>query len=158
ENDETHENLWGRRTAFRPGAFRGTLSTVRRTVGRFGAPEVCTWVKGWFEDTLPALDVPIDVALLDVDLLRSTRTCVRWLHPRLRAGGVLFSQDGHLRATVDLLADARFWRDEVGVAPPRVVGLGVSKLVRIDAGAECATGDGPRGPSPVVRIESESSG
>jgi O-methyltransferase len=158
ENDESHENLWGRRTAFRPGAFRGTLSTVRRTVARFGAPETCTWVKGWFEETLPAFRGPVDVALLDVDLLRSTRTCVRWLYPRLRPGGVLFSQDGHLRATVELLADARFWRDEVGAAPPRVVGLGTSKLVRIDAGAERATGDDPCGPSPVVRIETERSG
>ena len=91
-------------------------------------------MKGWFEDTLPALDRPLDVVLLDVDLTASTRTCVRWLYPRIRAGGVLLSQDGHLRGTIDLLADERFWRDEVGMPPPAIHGLGVVKLVEIPRG------------------------
>jgi O-methyltransferase len=133
ENVERHENLWGRPVEFREGAFRGTVSLVRRTVGRFGAPEVCEYVKGWFAETLPALSGPLDVTLLDVDLVESTRTCVRWLYPRLRPGGVLFSQDGHLRGTVELLHDPCFWRDEVGTAPPQMIGLGTRKLVEIAA-------------------------
>src|SRR5262249_56809180 len=72
-NDEVHRNLWGRPVVFRAGAFRGRLPAVRRTVARFGAPEVCDFRKGWFADTLPALETPIDVGLLDVDLLSSTR-------------------------------------------------------------------------------------
>jgi hypothetical protein len=133
-NDERHETIWGRRTEFREGAFRGTAKLVERTIARFGAPEVCELVKGWFEDTLPALDRPLVVVLLDVDLTASTRTCVRWLYPRIRAGGVLLSQDGHLRGTIDLLADGRFWRDEVGMPPPAIHGLGAVKLVEIPRG------------------------
>ncbi len=153
-NAERHENIYGRTTEFRAGAFRGTLSLVRRTVARFGAPETCEFVPGWFADTLPALARPLDVVLLDVDLLDSTRTCVRCLFPRIRPGGVLLSQDGHLRATIALLADARFWREEVGVTPPRVRGLGRTKLVEIavDASASAArneTGGGPCGPPPA---------
>lgn len=132
-NDERHRNLWGRPVEFRAGAFRGRLPSVRRTVARFGAPEVCEFRKGWFADTIPRLDAPLDVVLLDVDLLESTRTCLVHLVPRLRPGGVLFTQDGHLRAVVDLLADAGFWRDEVGVAPPRIAGLGRRKLLEIPA-------------------------
>jgi O-methyltransferase len=130
-NQERHRNLWGRAVEFRAGAFRGRLPSVRRTVARFGAPEVCEFRKGWFADTMPALDTPVDVALLDVDLLASTRTCLRALVPQLRPGGAVFTQDGHLRAVVDLLADARFWRDEVGIAPPRIPGLGRRKLLEI---------------------------
>jgi O-methyltransferase len=153
-NLERHENIYGRATEFRTGAFRGTLSLVRRTVERFGAPETCDFVPGWFADTLPALDRLLDVVLLDVDLLESTRTCVRWLFPRIRAGGVLLSQDGHLRATIALFRDADFWRTEVGIAPPPVHGLGRSKLVEIPAVAPTAfgrddTGGGPDGPPPV---------
>lgn len=153
-NDERHENIYGRTTEFRAGAFRGTLSLVRRTVARFGAPETCEFVPGWFADTLPALARPLDVVLLDVDLLNSTRTCVRWLYPRIRPGGVLLSQDGHLRATIALLGDARFWREEVGVSPPRVRGLGRAKLIEIPvdtspAVARNETGGGPCGPPPV---------
>jgi O-methyltransferase len=132
-NDERHESIYGRQTEFREGAFRGTAALVERTVARFGAPDVCEFVKGWFEETLPALDRPLDVVLLDVDLVASTRTCVRWLYPRIRPGGALLSQDGHLRATIALLEDPVFWRDEVGVAPPAIQGLGTLKLLEIPA-------------------------
>jgi O-methyltransferase len=154
-NDERHETIWGRHTEFREGAFRGTARLVERTIARFGAPEVCELVKGWFADTLPALDRPLDVVLLDVDLAASTRDCVRWLYPRIRPGGVLLSQDGHLRATIELLADERFWRDEVGVSPPAIHGLGTVKLLEMPRGpslagalAEKQTGGGPCGPPP----------
>jgi hypothetical protein len=148
-NDERHETIWGRRTEFREGAFRGTARLVERTVARFGAPEVCELVKGWFADTLPALERPLDVVLLDVDLAASTRECVRWLYPRIRPGGALLSQDGHLRATIELLADERFWRDEVGTSPPAIQGLGTAKLLEIRRDASLAEdlvaeGDGGR--------------
>jgi O-methyltransferase len=134
-NAERHENIYGRRTEFRAGAFRGTARLVERTIARYGAPEVCELVKGWFADTLPGLEGPLDVVLLDVDLVESTRTCIRWLYPRIRPGGVLLSQDGHLHATITLLRDARFWRDEVGVTPPVMQGVGTDKLVEIAARA-----------------------
>jgi O-methyltransferase len=132
-NHERHRNLGGRPVEFRPGAFRGRLPSVRRTVARFGAPEVCEFRKGWFADTMPALDGPVDVALLDVDLLSSTRTCLTHLVPRLRPGGAVFTQDGHLDAVVALLGDARFWREDVGVEPPSIAGLGRQKLLEIRA-------------------------
>jgi O-methyltransferase len=141
-NTERHHNLDGRPVVFRKGAFCGRLPAVQRTVATLGAPEVCHYVKGWFEDTLPELDrhlrtawpdrqpaPAIDVAILDVDLLSSTRSCLRAIVPRLARDGVLFSQDGHLRATHDLLGSRRFWEDEVGVAPPHIEGLGHAKLL-----------------------------
>jgi hypothetical protein len=133
-NDERHTHLDGRVIEFRAGAFRARLPSVRRTVERFGAPEVCAFHKGWFADTLPALDPRphLDVVLLDVDLVDSTRVCVRELYPRLRPGGVLVTLDGQLRATHELLADPAFWRDEVGLpAPPPMRGVGSAKLVTI---------------------------
>jgi hypothetical protein len=160
-NDERHENIYGRTTEFRAGAFRGTLSLVRRTVERFGAPETCEFVPGWFADTLPGLVRPLDVVLLDVDLLESTRTCVRCLFPRIRPGGALLSQDGHLRATIELLADERFWRDEVGVALPPIHGLGTVKLLEIPRDgsareAPAAESDGGAHPPPLSAAISRS--
>jgi O-methyltransferase len=133
-NAERHELLDGREVVFRAGAFRGRLAGVQRAVERYGAAEVCTWHKGWLADTLPALPgAPgsIDVAVLDVDLADSTRTCLRELVPRLRPGGVLFSLDGQLRATHELMADARFWREEVGVPVPHIDGLHRDKLLTV---------------------------
>lgn len=133
ENDEEHEHLDGRRTRFRAGAFRGRLTEVQRNLALFGVAEVTTLHKGWFEESLPLfttqLDREIDVVLLDVDLVASTRTCLRELVPHLAADGVVFTQDGHLRDVVRLLADERFWRDEVAAAPPLIEGLGQRKLL-----------------------------
>lgn len=131
-NGERHRHLDGRPIEFRAGAFRATLPQVRRTVERLGAAEVCEFHKGWFAETLPALETPaLDVVVLDVDLLESTRVCLRQLVRRLAPGGVLFTLDGQLRATHDLLGSAAFWRDEVGVPPPRIDGLGAAKLLVI---------------------------
>ncbi len=130
-NDERHTRLDGSPVVFFGGAFPGRLPAVQRVVERFGAPQVCEYRKGWFEETMPGFDEPFDVALLDVDLLASTRTCLRHLFPRLRPGGVLFTQDGHLRAIVELLQSERFWRDEVGVPPPRIDGLGERKMLAL---------------------------
>jgi len=133
ENDEQHHLLDGRPLRFARGAFRGRLGAVRRRVARHGAIGVCEFRKGLFEETLPQFDSLVDVALLDVDLLSSTRTCLRHLHPRLRTGGRIFSQDGHLRATHELLADEAFWRGFVGHEPPRIHGLDEAKLLEIEA-------------------------
>jgi O-methyltransferase len=131
-NQEQHHHLDGRPVVFRPGAFRATLPAVQRTLARHGAPEVCTLRKGWFADTLPRLAEPrLDVVVLDVDLIESTRLCVRLLYPRLAPGGVLFSLDGQLRATHELLAEERFWREEVGQPPPPIEGLSQGKLLVI---------------------------
>jgi O-methyltransferase len=133
-NDERHVGRDGRSLVFRERAFAATLPSVRSVVERFGAPEVCRFEKGWFEETLPRLDGPVDVALLDVDLLSSTRTCLTALAPRMRPGGTILSHDGHIRAIADLLADDGFWADEVGVRPSRIDGLGDDKLVELTFG------------------------
>ncbi len=131
DNDERHQLLDGTPIRFVKGAFRGRLGAVRRRVERFGAIEVCRFHKGLFEDTLPSFRGRVDVALLDVDLVASTRTCVRELFPKLHADGSLLSQDGHLRATHALLEDEAFWRDEVRCDAPTIEALGDGKLLEL---------------------------
>lgn len=130
ENDEVHENLEGRRVVFKRGAFTGRLAAVKKVVERYGAPEVCHFYKGTFAKTLPGFVRRLDVVLLDVDLLSSTEDCLRFLYPQLRPGGVMFSQDGHLKAIVERLSEPAFWA-EIGVAQPRIKGLGTDKLLEI---------------------------
>ena len=79
----------------------------------------------------PWADALVLLSRLDVDLVESTRTCLRAIVPRLRPGGVIFSLDGQLRATHELLGSAAFWRDELGVQVPVVEGLGSAKLLVI---------------------------
>jgi O-methyltransferase len=86
---------------------------------------------GWFEDTLKDFHEPIAVAFLDVDLAASTRTCLKYLYPRITEGGVLFSHDGYMPLVRAVFADTQFWEQEVGCRMPTVEGLGRRKLLRI---------------------------
>ncbi|MDR0966312.1 MAG: TylF/MycF family methyltransferase [Myxococcales bacterium] len=135
-NGEKLTRLDGSPVEFFKGAFTGRVPTVTQNLQRFGCPRCCVLHKGLFEETLPAFEPGagrfIDLALLDVDLLSSTRTCLTHLFPKLRLGGAIFTQDGHIREVVELLGSARFWIDEVGVvSPPRIEGLGKRKLLKI---------------------------
>jgi len=131
-NDEHHDkNIYGGAVQFDEGDWAGTLETVQDNIHAFGRLDVCMFSKGWFEDTMPGFDMPIDVAYIDVDLASSTRTCLKYLFPRLRPGGVIYSQDGHLPLVIDVLRDDDFWRRDVGVPPPHMEGVGRRKLVAI---------------------------
>ena len=96
---------------------------------RYGRPEVCQFIEGWFEETMPAFSEPIAAAYIDVDLAMSTRTCLKHLYPLLSPGGVLMSQDAHLPLVIQVLEDDQFWRHVVGAPRPHIDGLRTRKLV-----------------------------
>ena len=134
ENEERHEHsIFGDsiKNWFVQGAFAGSLEEVRTSVGRLGHLEVCEFVPGWFEDTLPSLQEPIIGAYLDVDLAASTKTCLKYLYPRLVPGGFIVSQDGDFPLVVEAVDDDRFWEAEVGCKKPVIHGLRSRKMLRI---------------------------
>lgn len=116
---------------FATGAYKGTLDEVRANVAKYGCIASVRFTKGWFEDTLPHFKEPIAAIYLDVDLVSSTRTCLKYLYPLLQPGGVLYSQDGHLPLVCDLFDDAAFWEREVGTCKPIIEGLRKRKLIKI---------------------------
>ena len=135
ENTEGHEtSILGHSIKgwFDQGNFRGTLDEVQSNIRTYGDIDVCTLVKGWFDDTMPMFDSPIAAAYLDVDLASSTRTCLKYLYPLVSPGGVLVSQDGDFPLVIDVFSDTSFWADEVGVDMPTVGGLGTNKLITIE--------------------------
>jgi len=132
ENIEPHEKtIFGSQSSFKKGLYCGTLDEVIANVSKYGRIASCRFVEGWFEDTLPTFKEPISAIYLDVDLVSSTHTCLKYLYPLLEPGGVLFSQDGHLPLVIDLFDSDRFWSDEIGCKKPTVFGLGKKKLIKI---------------------------
>lgn len=132
ENDEPHDkNIFGGPAHFARGDYSWGLEGVKAHVTRFGHIERCRFIEGWFDDTLPQFNEPLAAVYLDVDLVSSTRTCIKHLYPLLEPGGVMFSQDCHLPLVIDLLADDNFWRNEIGCEKPRILGLGKRKLVKM---------------------------
>jgi O-methyltransferase len=124
------EVIEAEKSNFSPGEYSGALEEVKKNVAKYGALEVCEFVRGWFDQSLPHLKEPVAVAFVDVDLRDSLETCLTFIYPRLVPGGSIFSHDGHLPICVDLMKDANFWRrfDEPA---PEFEGLGTRKLVRI---------------------------
>lgn len=116
---------------FKPGNYCGTLDEVRAHVRAYGRPERCSYIKGWFEETLPNFDQPIAAAFVDVDLATSVRTCLRFLYPLLSPGGTIFSHDGHIGPVVEVFRDTVFWENEVGFPRPDIEGLGHRKLLKV---------------------------
>lgn len=132
DNDESDQrSIFGDVPDFSRGRYRGAREEVEHNVARFGALDRCTLVKGWFDDTMPRFSEKVIVAFLDVDLASSTKTCLKFLFPRLQPGGSIFSQDGHLPRVIEVLEDSAFWQSEVGRRQPPMEGLRSAKLVRI---------------------------
>ena len=130
EHDEPHDrNIFGGAASFPKGSYRGTLDEVKANVARYGEIDVCSFVQGWFDETMPSFSGPIAAIYLDVDLAESTGVCLRHLYPLLAPGGVLYSQDGHLPLVIEVFGSNSFWQREVGCARPHVEGLGTRKLI-----------------------------
>ena len=115
--------MTGERIGFVRGLYAGAEEEVRANVARFGEIGVCEFIKGWFSDALPRLAEPVAVAFIDVDLAESTRTCLRYIYPRLVPGGVFLSHDGNLPLCIEVFRDERLWND-IGGPPPRSVAWG----------------------------------
>jgi O-methyltransferase len=75
--------------------------------------------------------MPVVAACVNVDLVQSTKDCLRFLYPLVPRGGIIISQDGHFPWIIELLRDDEFWRREIGVEKPPMEGLGSSKFVII---------------------------
>lgn len=127
-NSEQHE-IYGQAVSFAEGDYAGSRDEVVRNISDYGDISSCRFVEGWFDDTLPHFKEQVAAVYLDVDLVSSTKSCLKYLWPLLNPGGVIFSQDGHLARIQELFADAQFWRDEVGCAPPHVDYLPKTQLL-----------------------------
>jgi O-methyltransferase len=113
---------------FEQGGYAGTFEEVTANVRQFGDLSVCSFHKGWFEESLPSFDKPIAVAFVDVDLVSSLKTCLDHLYPLLSPGGKFFNHDGHLPTCVDVM---RAWA-QTAQPRPLLRGLGRRKLVVIE--------------------------
>ena len=98
----------------------GTRDEVYANLKRFGRIEHCRLVPGPFARTMPDFHEPIAAIFMDVDLARSTRTCLRHLYPLLIPGGFVISHDGGFRGVTRLLKDGGFWERGLGCAKPAI--------------------------------------
>jgi len=134
ENCENHEySIKGHsiKNWFAGGEFCGSLEEVKKNISDYGEKDVCSFIKGWFDETMPNFSRKIAALYLDVDLASSTRTCLKYLYPLVVSGGFIYSQDGDFPLVMDVFNDENFWKNEIMVDKPEVIGLGKKKLIKI---------------------------
>ncbi|WP_319434744.1 TylF/MycF/NovP-related O-methyltransferase [Mycobacterium sp. RTGN5] len=106
------------------GDYSGSLGEVRRNLERFGAVNRCEFIQGWFDDTLPALDEPVLLAFIDVDLEASLDTCVRYIWPHLVDDGFIFIDEAADTDYCALFYSERWWSENFDRHPPGLIGAG----------------------------------
>jgi len=111
---------------WKPGDWAGSLDLVKANVERFGEMDVCTFVKGWFQDTLTgnALPAAVAMAFTDVDMPSSARECLESIWPRLSDRGAYFSHDVGFIKVLKELTDETLWREVLHEPVPIIYGAG----------------------------------
>jgi len=106
------------------GFLKGPLECVRANVRKYGVLERCTFVKGWFENTLPHHKEDILLAYLDVDYQKSLHDCVTNLWPWLVDEGYVFVDEFLILSYCGLFWSERWWRTYFDREPPGLHGSG----------------------------------
>jgi len=129
-NAEKHTfNIYGEKTGFREGDFKGSLDEVKTTISSYGSLENCIFIKGWYENSMPSFKNSLSAIYIDVDLASSTKTCLKYLIPLLTKGGSVASQDGHLPLVIEVYRDKDFWNNVLLSEVPHIPKLGRSKFI-----------------------------
>lgn len=103
----------------------GSLEGVRRNVERYGRVDVCHFVKGFFNETLPRMPAESIVLIFeDADLASSVRDCLEHLWPKLQTGCCFYSDEPWSVHVVGLFYDKSWWEGRLGSPAPGFVGSG----------------------------------
>jgi O-methyltransferase len=108
---------------YQKGSWLGSLEVVRSNIQKYGDLSVCSFVEGYFDQTLPRFDEPVALAFCDVDLVESLKTCLQYLWPLMTDGGLFFAHEAHHYEIASLFYDRQWW-SEMEFQAPGLVGAG----------------------------------
>ena len=99
-------------------SLRIPLEEVEANFKRFGLLDRAVFVKGWFKDTMPSLNIPVAILRLDGDMYESTDDVLRYMYDRVTPGGYVIVDDYQLpscRQAVDELRSRKRLRGKLPV-------------------------------------------
>jgi hypothetical protein len=106
------------------GAWRGSLPEVKRNISKHGEIGSCHFNVGYLAQTLPSFQKKCVLLFLDVDLVDSLKTCLKYLWPLLQDGCYLFTHEAQHTEIPALFFDEEWWRSNLGCKAPGFVGSG----------------------------------
>lgn len=114
---------------FVAGVFGGALEEVQANLAKFGAPEACSYYKGWFEETLPHHEGDVVLAFWDVDHYSSLHDCLLNLWPHIVDKGYLFMDEYREVEYCSVFYSEKYWEKYFDCAPPGLIGIGTGVQV-----------------------------
>ncbi|MDO8524139.1 MAG: TylF/MycF/NovP-related O-methyltransferase [bacterium] len=110
------------------GDYSGSLEEVKNNIKKYGCIDVCEFVEGYYEQTMPGFAANFKgkfvFIFLDVDLRNSLEDCIRFLWPFLQNGCMLFTHEApHLEMSA-LFFDQAWWRNNFQSNIPGLIGAG----------------------------------
>lgn len=121
---------------YEKGQYAGSLEEVRAHITRYGAIEACSFIKGYFDATLPTLvHEKFICVFLDVDLTESLKTCLTNLWPRIIDNGRLYSHEAQDMSFVRTFYDRDWWNRTLHTEPPGFIGAGTGLPLGVGSGS-----------------------
>jgi hypothetical protein len=124
ENDGRFNTPDHEAVTFSQREYAAGLADVQSNVERWGDPSVVHYIPGFFDQTLPELDVRPALIFADADLIDSMRAIIRFMWHRVVPGGRVFMHDMNLVGLVYGVTDGSWWLQDVGCNPPPIFGAG----------------------------------
>lgn len=122
--DGKFTNMEGVARNYHAGNYAAPLEQVQANIAKCGDASRVNFLRGYFSDTLPGLQVTPVLVFSDADLISSTRDVIRHLWPRIVTGGRLYSHDMNLLGLVYGVTDPQWWMAEMGAPAPPLFGAG----------------------------------
>ncbi len=112
---------FGESNHFKQGQYAASIDRVVANLSQHGKLSICRFVAGFFNDTLPRLQVNPALVWMDVDLIESARECLTWLWPRLQ-GSQFFTHEAFNETYIQGILDPKWWQDHLGENSPPIIG------------------------------------
>lgn len=116
-----HLKLTGKYTK---GMYLATKKEVENNLTFFGERENVILREGFFNESLKNHSEKIDLLFLDVDLVESTKDCLKYLWHHLLNNSYVFTDDACDIDVVSLWFDNKWWRDNLNCEAPGYIGSG----------------------------------
>ena len=116
-----HLKLTGKYTE---GMYKATKKDVENNLKIFGEYENVILREGFFNNSLKNHSEKIDLLFLDVDLVGSTKDCVKYLWKYLIDNGYIFTDDACDIDVVSIWFDNKWWRENLDCDAPGYIGSG----------------------------------
>jgi len=103
----------------------GGLEGVKSNVARYGNPEPCTYVKGFFADSLPHIETEAIIMVFeDADLPSAVEDCLKYLWPKLLDGCKFYCHEPWSIKVVAVFFNEKWWMDNLDTHYPGFYGSG----------------------------------